>query len=424
MEISLPYGRGNLPITLPDQNVAGIVRPKLPPAQDPKAIIKEALTNPIASATLAELITQHEPAQIVILTTDVSRPIPYQDLLSEILQQLIAGGAKPQQISFIIATGAHRPNTEQEIREVFGPLAEEYAITNHDCDHDLVNLGQLQNGTELWLNRQVAEADFLITTGCILPHNLAGYSGGPKLILPGVAGRKTIEQNHSLMMSQQIGPGKLQGNPVHQQMLEAARRVGVHFNINVLLNEGNQISHCLAGQLEQSWFKGCQVCYDSYHQPLPKPAEVVVAGAGGYPRDLNLYQAVKALLNGAKLTKPGGTVVMVGQCAEGMGEPLFKQWMQRAGTPEELVAIFKKRDFLLGAHKAYVLCKELKNKEVILLSDLAKSDQPVPLLKNVATWQEVEVMLLQRHGSDYRALILPFAGLVFPLSDQPMPSSP
>lgn len=422
MEILLPYGRHKIPINICDKNVVAIVEPSLPEETDHVAEIKRALVNPIASQALSELVQSKRPAAIVILTTDISRPIPYQELLKNLLEQLLAGGAKKEQITILIATGAHRANRDQEIKEVFGSLAEEYAIINHNCDQDLIELGKFTDGVPLLVNKLVAQADLVITTGCIMPHNLAGFSGGPKLILPGVSGRITIEQNHSLMLKQQVGPGAIKYNPLHQQIMSAAKQVGVDFNLSVLLNESNRIIKCFAGELEQSWLAGCQYCYELYKQELPPAEEVVIAGAGGYPRDLNLYQAVKALINGARLVRPGGTLVLVGKCEEGMGEPLFEAWMNGASTPEDLVNNFLAEGFRLGAHKAYILCKELKNKKVILISDFAKSGNQVPLLENARDWEEAEEIILQKHGSDYRALILPFGGLVFPLSGQPVPS--
>ncbi|SHE90695.1 nickel-dependent lactate racemase [Desulforamulus putei] len=422
MEIPFHYGHQTVPVQIKDHNIAGIVGSGLPAAANPREEIEKSLGNPIASPRLQEIVKRKGPGSIVILVTDVSRPIPYQEILEAVLREILAGGVKKEQVQFIIATGAHRPNTETEIKEVFGSLAGQYPFLNHDCDKDLVNLGTLTGGAELYVNKRVAEADMVITTGCIMPHNLAGFSGGPKLILPGVAGRKTIEQNHRMMTNQGVGPGKIMNNPIHHQMLEAAERLRVYFGVNVILNEQNDIVKCFAGELTSSWLEGCRYCQRIYRQTLPTPEEVVVAGAGGYPRDLNLYQSVKALINGARLAKPGGTVVLLARCQEGMGEPVFQQWVEQGKRPEDVVKRFQEQGFVLGGHKAYVLCNVLKNKEVILISDLAKSKNPVPLLKNAEDWATAEKMIIEKHGPDYRALMVPFAGLVFPLSDQETPS--
>lgn len=418
MEVVFHYGRQTLPIQIKEQNLAGVVWPELPAVHNSREEIRKSLSNPIGGPRLKEIIAKKRPDTIAVLVTDVSRPIPYQELLEEVVQEILAGGTQREQICFVIATGAHRPNTAEEIRTVFGSLAEQYSFVNHDCDSELVNLGILAGGVPLHINKRVADAHMVITTGCILPHNLAGFSGGPKLIMPGVAGRKTIEQNHSMMTNPGIGAGKIVNNPIQEQILEAAQRVGVDFNISVVLNEQNDILRCFAGDLKQAWLAGCSFCRSVYHLTLPEPEDVVIAGAGGYPRDLNLYQAAKALVNGARLAKPEGTVVLLAQCPEGLGEPVFQQWMEQGKTPEDVVKRFQAEGFVLGGHKAYVICNVAKNKEVILISDLAKSKNPVPLLKNAEDWQTAEQMIIKKHGPNYRALMVPFAGLVFPLSGQ------
>ncbi|MEG6521858.1 nickel-dependent lactate racemase [Desulfotomaculum sp. 1211_IL3151] len=415
MEFDFAYGRNTIPVSIDTKNIAAIVTPKLPGSINQAVELARALGKPINSPPLREIIKNKRPASIVVLVTDISRPVPYQELLVALMEEMQIKSDGKEQIKFVIATGAHRPNTKQEIEEVFGPLAQSYTFINHDCDKDLVSVGKLDDGTELWINKEVAEAEFVIVTSCIMPHNLAGFSGGPKMILPGVAGRSTITANHSMMTRPRVGPGNIQNNPISNQILAAARLLGVDFSLHVVLNDQNRIIKCFAGELEKAWQKGCQYCGTIYRLPFPEPAEVVIAGAGGYPRDLNLYQAVKALINGARLLKPGGTLVLIGECREGMGEPLFKEWLMRGNRPEEMVSNFERHEFILGGHKAYVLCQELKNKEVMIISEFAKMKNPVPFLKNALDWSTAEKMVIQKHGPDYQALLMPLAGLVFPL---------
>lgn len=422
MEFLIPYGKTVLPISLDKENVADCIALPKDLTTQGQEIVAAALSTPIESPKLQKLAQQKKHGPVIILVTDVSRPIPYREVLPPVLQELKKGGITDQEIKFIIATGAHRPNTAAENRQVFGSLVDQYPFVNHDCDNNLKNLGTLTDGVELQINAEVADAGLLLTIGCIMPHNLAGFSGGPKMILPGVAGRKTIEANHSLLNQRHVGPGEIENNPISQQMLEALRLTGVAFSLNVILNSQNKIIRAYAGHPVVAWQVGCQHCRQLYQLALPAPAEVVIVGGGGYPRDANLYQAVKALVNGSRFVKEGGTIVLLAKCQEGMGEPLFKQWMQEAKNPEEVLARFKATGFQLGAHKAYILCKILKNKEVILVSDLANTDQQVPLLKNAANWESAAKFIVEKHGANYRALILPLAGLVFPLSGQEIPS--
>ena len=423
MEFLIPYGKTMLPINLKKENVAGYIDPPIDLTSNGREIVEHSLSSPIESSPLPKLAQQKKSGPVIILVSDISRPIPYQDLLPPIIQELKKAGITDQEIKFVIATGAHRPNTEQENREVFGALVDQYSFQNHDCDRNLKHLGTLTGGGQLEINAEVASAGLLLTTSCIMPHNLAGFSGGPKMILPGVAGRKTIEANHSLLNHKQVGPGKVENNPIPQQMLEALRISEVAFSINIILNSQNKIIRSFAGHPEAAWRAGCRNCWQLYHLTLPEePAEVVIVGGGGYPRDANLYQAIKALVNGGRFLKEGGTMVLLAKCQEGMGEPLFKKWMQEAKNPSEVLERFAAEGFQLGAHKAYILCKAIKNKEVILVSDLANTDRQVPLLKNVADWARAAKLIAEKHGSDYRALIMPLAGLVFPLSGQEISS--
>nr|WP_315989287.1 nickel-dependent lactate racemase [Desulforamulus aquiferis] len=254
----------------------------------------------------------------------------------------------------LIATGAHRPNTDDEIRNTFGALAKEIKIQNHNCDKDLVLIGMLGDGIELLVNSEISGAELIITVGAIMPHNLAGFSGGPKLIMPGICGRKTIEHNHRMMTKGGVGPGKILDNPIHNQILEAARLVGVDFTINIVLNHNNEIAGIFSGELETAWREGCKFSESMHRLPLPAQEEVVIAGGGGYPRDLNLYQAVKALVNASKVCKKGGTIVLIARCQEGMGDAIFEEWIN-CGSVSKVLQHFKEKGFELGGIKLRVV---------------------------------------------------------------------
>jgi len=418
MEIKLNYGYRKICLTMPDHNITRVLQLDFKGVDHPSEEIRRALKTPIGTPHLTEIIRQKKPGQIVIVVTDITRPIPYPDILPAVLAEIHQANIAREQVHFVIATGAHRPNTRAENSRAFGVLAKQYRFTNHDCDGKLVSLGILENGTELLINEQVAGADMVITIGAIMPHNLAGFSGGPKLILPGVAGRETIAKNHAMMNRPGVGPGNISDNPVLGQLLEGAGRVGVDFIVNVVLSPENNIMRAFAGSMKEAWLAGCRFCSEIYCHRLPPQEEVVIAGGGGYPRDANLYQAVKALVNAGRVTKPGGTVVLLASCREGLGDPEFEQWMYQAKSPRDLLNRFAEQGFKLGGHKAYLLGQELMDKDVILVSDLAGDKREVPLLRNEASWEEAEKYLIKKHGPDYRALVLPFAGLVFPRPDR------
>lgn len=416
MSVQIKFGHGQLEVK-PD-NITAIVNIECQGNADGSVEISRALSQPIGSNRLSEITRKKKPDKIAIIVTDISRPVPYKDILPVILKELKESGISDHKISIYIATGAHRPNSDKEISEVFGPLRDRFQIINHNCDGELVSLGYLSGGNELFINSSVARSDLIITIGAIMPHNLAGFSGGPKLIMPGIAGRKTIENNHRLMMGKQVGPGKVTGNPVHLQIIEAARLAQVAFSLNIVMNQNNEVIKAFAGDIAAAWEMGCNFCREVHAINMPEAEEVVIAGAGGYPRDINLYQAIKAAVNASKLCKQGGTIVLVAKCQDGMGDPIFKEWVARAKNHNDILDRFSQEGFILGGHKAYVLSRLLQKHDIVLISQMPEARKNVPIIEHADNWLQAERYLKEKHGQNYRALILPLAGLIFELSGQ------
>ena len=276
----------------------------------------------------------------------------------------------------------------------------------------------LKSGNKLWVDPIVSDIDFIITTGVIVPHYFAGFSGGRKSILPGICGRKTIEANHAKMVHHDSRAGNLKGNPVHQEMQEAAEKVGVDFNINVVTDENHKIVEIVAGELLTSWQYGVEVCKKIYLCPIEKKAEVVIASTGGYPKDINVYQAQKALNDAYQAVKPGGTIILLAECSEGYGEPTFEKWVEEANTPDDIIERLKKK-FVLGGHKAYAIAKLTKEVEVILISSLppekARKLFFIPM-ENIS--QAIEY-IKEKYGEDFQAYILPSGNTVVPFFSIP-----
>ena len=231
------------------------------------------------------------------------------------------------------------------------------------------DFGQLKSGNRLLINSLVSEVDFVITTGVIVPHYFAGFSGGRKSILPGICGRETIEANHANMVHPDARAGNLKGNPVHEEMQEGAEKVGVDFNINVVTDENYQIIEIVAGELYASWLKGVEVCKKTYFCPIKHKAEVVITSTGGYPRDINVYQAQKALENAYQAVTPGGTIILLAECPEGYGQATFERWIEEASSINDIINRLKKK-FILGGHKAYSVARVAKEVDILLISAL------------------------------------------------------
>src|SRR5665648_785578 len=315
--MKLKYGKEEIQLPIQDKNIIQILNSNKQKALlYPENRLKELLKNPINSPSLRDLVIQKEAKKILIIVNDITRPTPYEVILPPLLDELHQIGIKKENITFMVATGIHRSNSPEEIKEIFGEdIFFTYKFINHDCDDPhLKDLGNLKSGNKLWVDPIVSDIDFIITTGVIVPHYFAGFSGGRKSILPGICGRKTIEANHAKMVHHDSRAGNLKGNSVHEEMQEAAEKVGVDFNINVVTDENHKIVEIVAGELLASWQQGVEVSKQIYICPIEKKADVVIASTGGYPKDINVYQAQKALNNAHQAVKPGGTIILLAEC--------------------------------------------------------------------------------------------------------------
>jgi len=280
--MKLKYGNKSVKLPLPNKNILKILNSKEQEVLlNPEDKLSDLLKNPMGSLSLKKLIQQKGAKKILIIVNDITRPTPYKMILPPLLDELKKIGIKKENIAFIIATGIHRSNSSEEIKEIFGKdMFLNYKFINHNCDNpNLKYIGKLRSGNELWINPMISSSDFTITTGVIVPHYFAGFSGGRKSILPGISGRRTIEGNHSNMVHPNARSGNLKDNPVHKEMQEAAEKVGVDFNINVVTNEHHEIIEIVAGELYKSWLKGVEVCKKTYLCPIKQKAEVVIARA-------------------------------------------------------------------------------------------------------------------------------------------------
>jgi len=419
--MELKYGQGSIRFSLKNKNILKVLNSE---EQEillyPEDKLKNLLKNPIGCSSLRDLIIQKEAQKILIIVNDITRPTPYKIILPPLLDELKQIGIRRKNIIFIIATGIHRDNSEKEIKNIFGEnISSTYKFINHNGnDPYLKDLGKLKSGNELWVDPIVSNVDFIITTGVIVPHYFAGFSGGRKSILPGICGRRTIEDNHSKMVYPDSRAGNLKGNPVHEEMQEAAEKVGVDFNINVITDENHKIVEMVAGELLTSWQYGVEVCKQIYICPIKKKAEVVIASAGGYPKDINVYQAQKALNNAYQAIKLGGTIILAAECLEGYGEATFEKWIEEANTPDDIIKRLKNK-FVLGGHKAYAIAKLTKEVEVILISSLPQDKIRKLFFIPMENISQALNYVKDKYGEDFQAYILPSGNTVLPFFSIP-----
>ena len=412
----LKYGQGSIKLSLESKNILKILLPgEVRFLLNPEDRLKNLLKNPIGSLSLKDLIIDKKAKKILIIVNDITRPTPYKIILPPLLDVLRQVGIKKENIIFMIATGIHRSNSEEEIKNIFGEdLVNTYKFINHNADSpDLDYRGKLKSGNELWVNSIVSETDFIITTGVIVPHYFAGFSGGRKSILPGICGRKTIEANHSKMVHPNARGGNLKDNPVHEEMQEGAEKVGVDFNINVVTDGNNNIVEIVAGELLSSWQKGVDICKKTYLCPIKQKAEVIITSPGGYPKDINVYQAQKALENSYQAVKTGGTIILLAECSEGYGEAIFEKWIEEANTPDDIIKRLEKK-FVLGGHKAYAIARAVKEVEVILISSLSQDKGRKLFFIPMEDISQAIDYIKDKYGKNFQVYILPSGNTVVP----------
>lgn len=328
MRVRLEYGREGLEVELPEENLVSVLKlTPAPPIRNSHTAVLEALSNPIAQRPLSELASGRRNACIVVC--DITRPVPNPTLLPPILDVLHDSGIPQEQITILIATGTHRPNEGAELDAILGAdIASTYRIVNHVCTDAASQsyLGVSPNGVPIHLDRTYCEADLKITVGLIEPHFMAGYSGGRKLIMPGLAALETVQAWHSprFLEHPNASNGIVQNNPVHDEALAIARHVPPDMIVDVTLDEENRITGVFAGDLEQAWLAGVAFAQEHVKAALHEPVDIVVTTCAGYPLDATFYQAVKGMVGALPAVKPGGSIVIAAECSEGIGSEAFR----------------------------------------------------------------------------------------------------
>jgi len=291
-------------------------------------------------------------------------------MVPPLLDELNRVGVKDESITLILGCGSHRAVKPEEMKKLVGEEAlERVKVVNHDCkSEDLVYLGKTAKfGTKVYVNKVFAEADVRILTGDVELHYYAGYGGGRKSVLPAVSGAETIQSNHAMLLNPKARTGVLEGNPVHEDMVEAAKLAKVDFILNIVTNSKNELVRAFAGDLEQAFYEGVKLVDEMYKVPIERRADIVLVSPGGHPLDLNLYQAYKGVDNALDAVKRGGVMILIAECPEGHGHDVFYEWMTKFKDAKKMEKEIKRR-FRLGGHKAYYMLKAVQKAEIILVS--------------------------------------------------------
>lgn len=412
MELSFKIGTRTQTVNVQDSMFLGSLEPNTVSADlTGEDVVIDALHHPIGTPPLREML--HSGETVAIVTSDITRPMPTWQVMPALLKELYAAGIRPQDITLVFALGSHRKHTPEEMMHLAGEQAWR-EITCVDSDAaGCVHIGTTSRGTPVDIDRRVASADRRICLGNIEYHYFAGYSGGAKAIMPGVSTREAIQANHSRMVESSACAGKLEGNPVREDLEEAAAMVGVDFILNVVLDAHKEIVRAVAGDVTAAHRAGCAFLDTLYCKTIPERADIVLVSQGGAPKDLNLYQTQKALDNAKHAVKKGGTIILIGSCKEGLGERVFEEWLTSAPTAHSLIERIQK-EFRLGGHKAAAIALVLENADIYLVSDLEDGVVKKLFLQPYHTVQEAYDAAVRKHGHHATVLAMPYGGSTLP----------
>lgn len=419
MRVKLAYGRTGLEVELPEGSDITVVHPKyVEGLSDPGKTLSQAMQDPVLSSPLKDLAGSADKIGIII--NDISRATPYDVILPAILGELEA--VPDEDITLFIALGTHRENSEQELSGILGESAvKRFRIVQNSCEDKStqIKVGTSSFENELWINRELYECDLKVLTGFIEPHFFAGFSGGGKAVLPGMAGLDTIMNNHS---AQRIDHersvwGVTEGNPIAEEVAEAVGKVGNCFLVNVTMNKDKEVTGVFAGDVRSAHREGCDFARTFSMAPVPRPFDIVVTSNAGYPLDLNLYQSVKGMSAAAQIVKEGGAIIVAADCWDGVPEHgLYSRLLGESKSPKEVLekirnAGEKKRD----QWQAQIQAKIQLKADVFVRSNNLTDEQIIKaqLLPSSSVEATIE-HLLKKYGPKASICVLPEGPLTIP----------
>jgi nickel-dependent lactate racemase len=425
VRIRLEYGRSGLEVDLPERHVVRTLAYKdAPPIADPVAVLRDLLDSPNATPPLVQIAADKRSACILIC--DITRPVPNELILTQLLSVLHDAGLSSDEIIILVATGLHRANDESELREMVGDaIYEGYRIENHDglAEDEHVYLGESPRGVPIWIDRRFIDAELKITTGLIEPHMMAGFSGGRKVTCPGIAGLKTIKVWHSpdFLEHPNADCGVIDGNPVHEENTWIAKKAGCDFIVNVVIDAQRRPLKFVAGDMEAAFYEGVDFVRDVVTDRVDEPVDIVVTSSAGYPLDTTFYQSVKGMRAALPIIKPGGTIIVAASLTEGIGSEPFQQLFEDHATLEAFTeAIISKRYFKMDQWQLEELAKVRRKAKVTMVSDGIEPEVLEKLYVDTADSVEAAVeRAIEEYGEDATIAVIPKGPYVLSTLTQP-----
>lgn len=413
MRVRLEYGRQGLEVDLPDaQVVHTLAYQQAAPLADPAAALREVIDRPTGTPSLAALAVGKRDACIVV--SDITRPVPNALMLPPILSTLEEAGIPRDRILILIATGLHRPNEGDELVEILGPeIAAQYRIENHhgQVTEEHTYLGESPRGVPMWIDTRYIEADLKITVGLIEPHLMAGYSGGRKLVCPGIAGLETVRVWHGpqFLEHPSADGGILDGNPVHEENTWIARRAGCDFIVNVVMDDQRRPLKFVAGEMEAAFLEGVAFVRQVVVDHVDQPVDIVVTSGAGYPLDTTFYQAIKGMAGALPIVKPGGTIIIAASLSEGVGSPAFQRLFDEFSDLETFVERIQSTDyFVMDQWQLEELAKVRRRAHVTMVSDGLPADVLNRLfVQSAPTVEQAVAQALKTYGDGATIAVIP-----------------
>ncbi|REK15518.1 MAG: nickel-dependent lactate racemase [Planctomycetota bacterium] len=413
MRVCLEYARSGLEVELPDDRVVRTLAYKnAPPLADPAAEVQAVLSHPTGAPPLAEVARGRRDACVVI--SDITRPVPNELILTPVLATLEQAGIAPEKITILVATGLHRPSKPEEIVEMVGErIAARYQVVDHHGQerNEHTYLGDSPRGVPIWIDSRYVEADLKITTGLIEPHLMAGFSGGRKLICPGIAALETVKVWHGpdFLEHPKADCGILEGNPVHEENTWIGRHTGCDFIVNVVIDAERRPLKFVAGDMEAAFLEGVEFERGVVTDTIDEAVDIVVTSSAGYPLDTTFYQAVKGLTGALPVVKHGGTIVLAAGLTEGIGSPEFQKLFDENPSLEVFVErILGKKYFVLDQWQLEELAKVRRKCKVKLVSDgLPAATIDKLFVESAPSVEQAVADSLAEYGPDAKIAVIP-----------------
>ena len=377
MKLSLSYHKESVFFEIPNEYTVDIIKPiDICPLSNPTDEAEKVLQSEFCQKVFNK--NTPLPRRVSIAITDKTRPVPVSLLIRPLLKELKKAGITNENISIIAATGTHEPMPREEILALLpADLEEGYEVISHNCDdiNELEHLGITQNGTNVLINSTFIRAETRIVIGNIEPHHFMGFSGGVKCAAIGLAGRETIRKNHEMLRHPLSTTGEFENNPMRKDIEEIGKMIGIDLAINVVINTQKETAAIFAGKADEVIRKGIEFINRYCQVKLSKKYDLVIASSGGFPKDINLYQAQKGLSNAAAVTKDNGTVVLAAACSDGIGSPSLEIFMKDINSTADIFEKFEREGFSIGPHKAFLIARQLSRIKVYLISQLGYKTQ-------------------------------------------------